>query len=95
MVVTGAHHAENILKQIPEIPHSSIVSEPVSRNTAPCVALAAYKLAKSDPDAVMAVLPADHLITKEDEFRSVLEALSASFQIGRKPATVTYMSVPR
>ena len=74
MVVTGTRHAENILKQIPEIPESSIVAEPVSRNTAPCVALAAYKLAKNDPDAVMVVLPADHLITKEDEFRSVLEA---------------------
>jgi len=74
MVVTGARHAENIRKQIPEIPDSFIVAEPVSRNTAPCVALAAYKLAKSDPDAVMVVLPADHLITKEEEFRSVLEA---------------------
>ncbi|MCL5125496.1 MAG: mannose-1-phosphate guanylyltransferase, partial [Deltaproteobacteria bacterium] len=74
MVVTGARHAEKIRVQIPEIPNDFIVTEPVGRNTAPCVALAAYRLAKIDPDAVMLVLPADHLITKEDEFRAVLEA---------------------
>ncbi|MGC8603612.1 MAG: mannose-1-phosphate guanylyltransferase [Desulfomonilaceae bacterium] len=76
IVVTGAHHSENIRMQIPEIPVNSIVTEPVSRNTAPCVALAAYRIAKMDPSAVMLVLPSDHLITKEDEFRSVLEAAS-------------------
>ncbi len=72
MIVTGVHHSEKIHKQIPEMPENSIVAEPVGRNTAPCVALAAYKLAKRDPEAVMVVLPADHLITKEEEFRSVL-----------------------
>jgi len=72
MIVTGVHHSEKIHKQIPEMPENSIVAEPVGRNTAPCVALAAYKLAKRDPEAVMVVLPADHLITKEEEFRSIL-----------------------
>ncbi|MGC8659761.1 MAG: mannose-1-phosphate guanylyltransferase [Desulfomonilaceae bacterium] len=76
MVVTGAHHAEKIRMQIPEIPNDLIVTEPVGRNTAPCIALAAYRLAKIDSDAVMLVLPADHLITKEDEFRSTIEAVS-------------------
>ena len=74
MVVTGAHHEENIRKQIPELPANSVVAEPIGRNTAPCVALAAYKIAKQDPGSVMLVLPADHLITKEDEFISVLKA---------------------
>lgn len=74
MIVTGVRHSENIHKQIPEMSEESIVAEPVGRNTAPCVALAAYKLAKKDPDAVMVVLPADHLIMKEKEFQSVLKA---------------------
>jgi mannose-1-phosphate guanylyltransferase len=74
MIVTGVRHSENIHNQIPEISEESIVAEPVGRNTAPCVALAAYKLAKKDPDAVMVVLPADHLIMKEKEFQSVLKA---------------------
>jgi mannose-1-phosphate guanylyltransferase len=74
MVVTGAHHEDNIRKQIPELPINSVVAEPIGRNTAPCVALAAYKIAKQDPDSVMLVLPADHLITKEDEFIGVLKA---------------------
>lgn len=74
MIVTGIRHSERIKKQIPEMPESAIVAEPVGRNTAPCVALAAYKLAKKDPEAIMVVLPADHLITKEDSFRSTLKA---------------------
>jgi mannose-1-phosphate guanylyltransferase len=74
MIVTGVRHQQNIREQLPGLPDNSIVAEPVGRNTAPCVALAAYKLAKMDPESVMAVLPADHLITKEEDFRSVLQA---------------------
>jgi mannose-1-phosphate guanylyltransferase len=72
MVVTGASHAEEIAKQLPELAPGMIVSEPYGRNTAPCIALAAYKLFKTDPDGVMVVLPADHLIGKETEFRQAL-----------------------
>ncbi|MGO9571458.1 MAG: sugar phosphate nucleotidyltransferase [Desulfomonilaceae bacterium] len=72
MVVTGASHAEEIRSEIPELGEKMVVAEPQGRNTAPCIALAAYRIAKEDPDAVMAVLPADHLIGREDEFRKAL-----------------------
>jgi mannose-1-phosphate guanylyltransferase len=72
MVVTGVAHADEIRSQISELSEGMVVAEPVGRNTAPCIALAAYKLRKSDPDAIMAVLPADHLIKNEKEFRNAL-----------------------
>lgn len=74
MVVTGEAHVEEIKSEIPELDEKMIVAEPQGRNTAPCIALAAYKIAGEDPDAVMVVLPADHLIGKEDEFRKAIRA---------------------
>lgn len=69
MVVTGEAHAAELKNQVPELAGEMIVVEPSGRNTAPCIALAAYKLQKIDPEGVMVVLPADHLIMKEKEFR--------------------------
>jgi len=82
MVVTSVSHAEEIRAELPELGERMVVAEPQGRNTAPCIALAAYRIAKEDPDAVMAVLPADHLIGKEHEFlkalRTAAEAASTS-----------------
>ena len=72
MVVTGSSHADEIKEQLPELNDAQILVEPMGRDTAPCIALAAYEVAKQDPDAVMVVLPADHLIRKENEFRETL-----------------------
>jgi len=81
MVVTRTLHADEIRNQLPELQPEMVVEEPVGRNTAPCIALAAYKIRKKDPDAVMAVLPADHRIGKEKEFllslRTAAEAAAA------------------
>ena len=74
MVVTGEIHAEEVKRQLPELAHQMIVAEPQGKNTAACVALAAYKIFKDDPDAVMAVLPADHLIQKEEAFLHTLKS---------------------
>jgi mannose-1-phosphate guanylyltransferase len=76
MVVTAASHAEEIIGQLPELSDTAVVSEPQGRNTAPCIALAAYKLAKYDPEGVMVALPADHLIGKEKEFLEHLRVAS-------------------
>ncbi|MBI5249635.1 MAG: mannose-1-phosphate guanylyltransferase [Desulfomonile tiedjei] len=72
MIVAGDSCVDQIRAQIPELKPESIVAEPQGRNTAPCIALAAYKLAKESSDAVMAVLPADHLIGNESDFRRIL-----------------------
>ena len=92
MVVTGVVHAEEIRNQIPELTEDMIVAEPFGKNTAPCIALAAYKLRKIDADAVMAVLPADHLIQKEAEFREAL-AVAARVASAGDPL-VTFGIVP-
>ena len=73
-VITNADLQPEIRKQLPDVPKSQIVAEPAQRNTAPCIALAAQILADLDPEAVMGVFPADHLITKEARFRSFVKA---------------------
>jgi mannose-1-phosphate guanylyltransferase len=73
-VITNADLQTEIRKQLPEVPKAQIVAEPAQRNTTPCIALAAQILSDIDPNAVMGVFPADHLITKEARFRSFVKA---------------------
>ena len=62
LIVTHERYVEQTREQLPAVPAENILAEPVSRNTAPCIAYAALKLHAKDPDATMIVLPADHLI---------------------------------
>lgn len=78
IVVTGEHLAEATAKAVPEVPRAQILCEPAPRNTAPCIAWAADVIAKMDPEALVMVLPSDHYITNEPEFRNVLERALAS-----------------
>lgn len=75
-VVTNAVQAGQTRQQLPEIPAGNVVIEPCARNTAPCIGLAAVRLLHQDPDAVMAVLPADHVIQPPEVFRGALESAS-------------------
>jgi mannose-1-phosphate guanylyltransferase len=70
IVVANRIHAGLARKDFPEIRSENLILEPVSRNTAPAIALAASKLAQNDPDAIMAVLPTDQYITEEEKFLS-------------------------
>lgn len=74
MIVTRKEHAEILQKQTPEIPIENFIIEPEGRGTAPAIGLAALHIQKKDPDAVMAVLTADHFIAKKDVFIEVLQA---------------------
>ena len=51
MIVTTEAYADEIKRELPEVSDAMIVAEPQGRNTAPCIALAAYKIAKQDPEA--------------------------------------------
>ncbi len=73
-VVTNDYLQAEIRKQLPEVPKNQIVAEPAQRNTAPCIALAARIISQQDPDAVLGVFPADHLILKEARFRNFVKA---------------------
>lgn len=81
-VVTTASQAPAIRRLLPEIPASHILKEPVGRNTAPCIALAAYAIAREDPEAVMAVLPADHIIAPKRKFHKTLQGAAAAAGTG-------------
>lgn len=72
-VVTHANYVAKTLEQLPELTIDQILAEPVRRNTAPCIAYAAFKLKKRDPLANFVVTPADHLITDEVEFSRVVK----------------------
>ncbi len=70
IVVTNADYAPLVKEQLPEISAENILLEPARRNTAPCIAWAAYHIAARDPKASMIVTPSDHLITREREFEA-------------------------
>lgn len=75
-VVTNKLQKSAVLKQLPNIPSENIIVEPVGRNTAPCIGLAALFIERLDPKGIMIVLPADHIIANEKEFVKVLETAS-------------------
>ncbi|MDT0631017.1 mannose-1-phosphate guanylyltransferase [Rubrivirga litoralis] len=80
LVVTNADYIEQTHAHLPAVPRENVLGEPVARNTAPCVALAAARLHALDPDATMVVLPADHLITNVERFHEVLQAAAEAAQ---------------
>ncbi|RMH83331.1 MAG: mannose-1-phosphate guanylyltransferase, partial [Calditrichaeota bacterium] len=71
-VVTSREQKQMIHEQLPHLSEENFLLEPVGRNTAPCIGLAAIHIAAVDPEAVMIVLPADHLITEVETFRKVI-----------------------
>jgi mannose-1-phosphate guanylyltransferase len=73
-VVTVRDHAQAVRRELGLIPKTNCITEPVGRNTAPCIGLAALELAKVNSNAVMMVLPADHWITDVRAFRETLKA---------------------
>ncbi len=79
LALTSLELRERILPELSPIPPERVIGEPVGRNTAPAIGLAARILADEDPDTVMVVLPADHMIGGADAFRKTLEtAIAAS-----------------
>jgi mannose-1-phosphate guanylyltransferase len=77
LVVAGERHNDLLLEQLPGLPTENLLLEPVGRGTAICVGLAALRISMLDPEAVMVVLPADHVIKNAERFLEVLkEAIS-------------------
>jgi mannose-1-phosphate guanylyltransferase len=71
-VSTGAALVTATAAALPHVPQTHFLAEPVARNTAPAIGWATARIARADPDAVIAVLPADHFITDEGRFLEVL-----------------------
>ena len=88
LIVTGRSHAAELIRQLPEIPEENILIEPVGRNTAPCIGLAALHIQKRVSDAVMLVLPSDHRIDDEITFRRILIAAGRAASEGEALVTI-------
>lgn len=67
-IATNKNYKELVKQQLPGLPEENILCEPIGRNTAPCIGLGAVHVAKKYEDAVMIVLPSDHLIKNNDIF---------------------------
>lgn len=93
LVVTNSRYKNLVLEQLPELREDQILCEPIGRNTAPCIAYAAYSIASIDPSAKMIITPSDHFITGDELFgETIQEALDfieehdALMTIGIKPS---------
>ncbi|MBE6310840.1 MAG: mannose-1-phosphate guanylyltransferase [Bacteroidales bacterium] len=69
IILTNEQYAPLVKEQLPELKDAQILLEPTRRNTAPCIAWAAYHIKALNPDALIMVAPSDHLVLKEDEFK--------------------------
>jgi mannose-1-phosphate guanylyltransferase len=68
-IITSNQHRSETAKQLPQLGTDQIIGEPCGRDTAACIGLGAALIARRDPDAVMLVMPADHVIEPIQEFR--------------------------
>ena len=76
-IITGEEYEDIIKRQLPEIPDSNILKEPYVRNTAPCIAYAAYKIKGLNPDAYIVTIPSDHFISNDQAYlNDIQEGLS-------------------
>jgi mannose-1-phosphate guanylyltransferase len=92
-VVTNAAHQAETQNQLPGIAARHILLEPCGRNTAPCIGLAAVQALAEDPEAVLLVTPADHVIRPIEAFQSTVR--TATELITRHPqASVLFGIVP-
>ncbi len=72
LVVTSKRLLSTVRQQLPELPAAAIVGEPCKRDTAPCIGLAALLISRSEPEATMVVMPADHVIRPADAFQAAV-----------------------
>lgn len=72
-VVTHEELGSLVREQLPQLAEEQVLMEPMRKNTAACIMYASLRINKKNPDAVMVVSPADHLIMKESEFQEIIK----------------------
>ncbi|MCI9050990.1 MAG: mannose-1-phosphate guanylyltransferase [Lachnospiraceae bacterium] len=87
-IATSIHYKDIILKQIPEFLPENIICEPIRKNTAPCIGVGAMYISKKYQDALMLVLPSDHLIKYNDIFISTLKKACNIAEQGENLVTI-------
>ncbi|MCU0685639.1 MAG: mannose-1-phosphate guanylyltransferase [Polyangiaceae bacterium] len=81
-IATAERLREITARALPDLPKEQILCEPVGRNTAPCIGWATHVIARRDPDALVMVFPADHVVGDEDAFRAALGEALAQAEAG-------------
>jgi mannose-1-phosphate guanylyltransferase len=87
-IVTNQRYQALVQEQLPDLPPENILLEPCSRNTAPCIAMAAAIIQKKYADAMMLVLPSDHLIRYESLYLDTLRQAISVAEVGRRLVTI-------
>jgi mannose-1-phosphate guanylyltransferase len=85
-VVASGVHVAGIRRILPDMPRENLLLEPRPRNTAPAIGLAALEISMRDPDGIMVVLPADHIIRPPGKFRKLIRAAAT---VAREGTLVT------
>ena len=81
-VVTGVAHAAAVARQLPQVPVDNILVEPAPRDSLAAIALASAIIAERDPDAIMAVYSADHLIGRQERFEELMRLAATAAETG-------------
>ena len=87
-IVTNAAYKELVFNQLPAVPKENVLLEPCARNTAPCIAFAAAVISRKYDDAIMLVLPSDHLIGYEDIYINTLKKAVKAAEKGKRLVTI-------
>jgi mannose-1-phosphate guanylyltransferase len=91
-IVTNDEQAAAVRRQSPKIPRAHVLAEPIGRNTAAAIGLAAvHLLRESGPKTLMAILPADHFIAQAARYRRIVRAALA---VAERPGALVVLGVP-
>lgn len=77
LIATTQQLAAKVHEQLPQLSREAILAEPCPRNTAPCIGLAAIRVLRDDPEAIMAVMPADQVIQPAERFQEAIRLAAA------------------
>jgi mannose-1-phosphate guanylyltransferase len=89
-IITNDDLRSAIAKQLPKLPKTQILAEPAARNTAPAIGLAAFLLARENPEAVIGLFPSDHVIADEKRYR---ETLQRGIEIAQLGANIVVLGI--
>ena len=87
-IVTNKDYKALVKEQLPSLPEDNIILEPMAKNTAPCIGLASMYIKKKYEDAVMVVLPSDHLIKFNSMFINTLKDAAETAEEGKNILTI-------
>jgi len=80
LILTNVRLADAVGEQLPDLPKSCVICEPAKRDTAACIGMAAFRMLHADPDATMVVMPSDHVISTDEQFRSAITTAATLVQ---------------